>query len=218
MKLQHIYVYGAGGHGKVVADILLAAGLPVAGFLDDCDSRAGERVLGLPVFAFGEWERTHNGESAIGVAWGIGDNRARQSAAERCRNFKLVNVVHPSAVVSPSANIGSGTVVMARAVVNADATLGFGVIVNTGAVVEHDCVLGDYSHISPNAALGGRARVGSLSHVGLGAVVLPGISVGSRTTIGAGAVVVRSIPEDVIAVGVPARVRAANRHVVSPRT
>jgi len=209
MKLRRIYVYGAGGHGKVVADLLLAAGLPVIGFVDDCPSRLGSTVLDFLVAGNGEWLRAKESREAVAVALGIGDNRARQDVAERCRSwgFEIATAIHPRATVSSSAVTGAGTVVMAGAVINADARLGLGVIVNTGAVVEHDCLLGDYAHLSPNAALGGAARLGPLSHVGLGAVVLPGVAVGSETIIGAGAVVVRNIPERVVATGVPARVQ-----------
>ena len=208
MRYSQIFVFGAGGHGKVVADILLAAKLPVRGFIDDHpDPRVG-KLLGLPVLAAEEWRRRHAKKKGTGVALGIGDNAARQRVAERCLSWgvSLVVAVHPSAAVARSAQLGPGTVVMAGAAINPEARLGAGVIVNTGAVVEHDCVVGDYAHISPNAALGGAARVGALSHLGLGVMVLPKVSVGSGTTVGAGAVVIRDLPDGVVAVGVPAKV------------
>ena len=208
VKAKIVYVYGAGGHGKVVADVLRAARRPPAGFLDD--SACGCRVppAGLPVLDAKQWMSRIEACDGIGVALGIGDNRARQEVAElcRCRGIKIVTAVHPSAVLSPSARIGAGTVVMPLAVVNADARVGSGVIINTGAVIEHDCVVGDYAHICPNAVLGGRVRVGPFSFLGLGAAVLPGVSIGSGSIIGAGAVVVRDIPDDVVAMGAPARV------------
>jgi sugar O-acyltransferase (sialic acid O-acetyltransferase NeuD family) len=210
VKLKIIYVYGAGGHGRVVADVLRAARQPLAGFLDDsaCRGRVSNRVL--PVLDAMKWMSRTEARDGIGVALGIGDNRARKEVADLCRRsgFKIVTVIHPSAVLSPAARIGVGTVVMPLAVVNADARLGSGVIINTGAVIEHDCIVGDFAHISPNAVLGGSARVGPFSLLGLGAAVLPGVGVGSRSIIGAGAVVVRDIPDDVVAMGVPARVCA----------
>jgi len=210
-KLEEIYVYGAGGHGKVVAEIVQAAGLPLAGFVDDAASGFHDSVLGLPVHAVGPWlERCENRER-IGIALGIGNNGSRQTVASRCLSsgFGLLTAVHPSAVISPSSRILPGAVVMPRAVINADAQLGLGVIVNTGAVVEHDCIVEEYAHLSPNSALGGGVRVGAFSHVGIGAVAIPGVKIGARTTIGAGAVVVCDVPDDVVAYGVPARVRSA---------
>jgi sugar O-acyltransferase (sialic acid O-acetyltransferase NeuD family) len=211
MNLEHIYVYGAGGHGKVVADILRAARLPVVGFLDDAADRVRDTVLGMPVFGVAEWLLKNAGKDTIGISLGIGDNYARHAVAKRCElsNFEVITVVHPSATVSSSCSLLAGTVVMPGGRVNAEAQLGFGVIVNTGAVIEHDCVIGDYAHLSPNSALGGGVRVGAFSHVGLGAVVLPGVSIGARSAIGAGAVVVHDIPDGVVALGVPARIHAS---------
>ncbi|MDT5271706.1 MAG: hypothetical protein QOH49_3892 [Acidobacteriota bacterium] len=205
-----IYVYGAGGHGKVVADILLSAGVgDVAGFVDDDECRWGSEVLGLPVRGGGEWLRREAANAPVAVALGIGENAVRQSVAERCRawGLELVTPLHPSATVARSARLGAGTVVMAGARINPDAFVGEGVIVNTGAVVEHDTFVGDYAHLSPNAAMGGASRLGSRAHLGLGAVILPGIEVGDGAVIGAGAVVARDVPEGVVAFGVPARVR-----------
>lgn len=205
-----IYVYGAGGHGKVVADILLSAGEGgVAGFVDDDERRWGSEVLGLPVRGGGEWLRREATNAPLSVALGIGENAVRQSVAGRCRalGLELITPIHPSATVARSAHLGAGTVVMAGARINPDAFVGEGVIVNTGAVVEHDTFVGDYAHLSPNAAMGGAARLGARAHLGLGAVVLPGVEVGSGAVIGAGAVVARNVPEGVVAFGVPARVR-----------
>jgi len=204
-----VFVYGAGGHGKVVADILLAGGHhEIRGFVDDNESLFGSTLMGLQVVGGAEQLRSE-ASAKVGVALGIGDNRARQKLAGLCRSLgvEIVTAIHPSATVSRSANLQQGTVVMAEAVINPCAELGFGVIVNSGAVIEHDVLIGDYAHVSPNAVMGGESRLGTLSHLGLGAVILPRVAVGSGTVIGAGAVVTRDIPDNIIAVGVPARVR-----------
>ncbi len=213
MSLRRIYIYGAGGHGKVVADSLQVMGLTVAGFLDDSPRRTGLMLSGIPVISTDKLLDTCEDRREIRIALGIGDNRSRHAVAERCRawKFELVTAIHPSAVLSPSARIGAGTVVMPQATINASASIGTGVIINTGAVVEHDCVIGDFAHVSPNAALGGAASVGAFSQVGIGAVVLPGITVGSRSMVGAAAAVICDIPDDVTAIGVPARIRTAVR-------
>lgn len=202
-------MFGASGHGKVVADILLASGVgELEGFIDDAERLWGTRVLNLPVCGGSEWLRQRAVETQIGVALGIGDNRIRRLVAERCvaMGGQLMGAVHPAATVARSARLGVGTVVMAGACVNPDARVGGGVIVNTGAVVEHDVEVGDYAHLSPNAALGGGAVLGAMSHLGLGAVVLPMVKVGEQTVVGAGAVVVNDLPDQVVAFGVPARV------------
>lgn len=207
-----IFVYGASGHGKVVADILRARGIEVAGFIDDNAPPGSLEVLGLAVLGNGNWLAEQAKSRPITVALGIGDNSARQKVAERCVacRITLLTAVHPFTAVAASARVGPGAVVMAGAVINPDAKIGTGVIVNTGAIVEHDCQVGDFAHLSPNGAMGGGALLGSLSWLGMGATIIHGVTVGSGTIIGAGAVVVRDIPDGVTALGVPARIRHQN--------
>lgn len=201
---QELVVYGAGGHGTVVLDALIAAGQLPLGFLDD-GLAVGERVLGFPVLGDATWLELHAGAR---VALGVGGNRARCAISERCRTLgvELVTLVHPRAAVSMFAEVGAGSVVLAGSVVNARARLGSGCIVNSGAVVEHDVTVGDFAHVSPNATLTGGASLGTQAQLGAGACVLPGISVGEYALVGAGAVVTRAIPAGCVAFGVPARV------------
>jgi sugar O-acyltransferase (sialic acid O-acetyltransferase NeuD family) len=201
-----LVVIGAGGHGKVVADILLAAGEEVTGFLDDV-KEPGTQIMGLAVLGSStEWLSSHLGAR---VALGIGHNLARERAAAACvdAGAELVAAIHPTAVVSRSARIEQGVVVMALAVINADASIGRGAIINTACVIEHDCVIGPFAHVSPNAALAGACRLGARAHLGISAAMLPGTSIGDDTVVGGGAVVVKGLPAGAVAFGVPARVR-----------
>lgn len=205
-------VYGAGGHGKVVADILFASDdFEVLGFVDDCPDKKSARLMGLRVLGDREWLLRACPPADRVVALGIGDNRCRKALASQLVTcgVQLLVAIHPSAVVSRSAKVDTGAVVMAGAIINPDAHVAAGAIINTGAIVEHDCVIGEFAHVSPNAALGGAARLGALSHLGLGAAVLPGVRVGNGTIVGAGAVVARDLPDYVVAMGVPARVHRA---------
>ena len=203
-----VFVYGASGHGKVVADILLASRVPVAGFIDDSFAGESGNILGLKVLGTGEWLVGQSQSGTVAVALGIGDNAARQKVAKRCvdQGIQLITAIHPSAVLAASARIGRGAVVMAAAVINPDAEVGAGAIVNTAAVIEHDCRVGEFSHLSPNAAMGGCAGLGDLSWLGIGATIIHGVKVGANTIVGAGAVVVRDLPDGVVAMGVPARI------------
>ena len=201
-----LYVFGASGHGKVVADAALASHrFAVRGFLDDDASRHGQVLLGLPVE--GGLDAIQGQQGRVAVALGVGSNRARLAVLERlvAAGHSVVTVVHPSSVVASGVTLGDGTFVAPLAVVHTDARLGRACIVNTGAVVEHDDVLGNGVHVSPNAALGGNVTLADQVHVGLGAVVLPGLTVGARSMVGAGAVVIEDVPEGVTVVGVPAR-------------
>jgi sugar O-acyltransferase (sialic acid O-acetyltransferase NeuD family) len=203
-----LIVWGAGGHGKVVADTALRAGFSLAGFADDAAALYGFKVLGFPVFGGREWLcGTMWGKYQI--ALGIGDNYLRMAVMQwlRAHRFPVATIISPNAVVASSARIDEGSVIMPGAVVNADAMVGRGSILNTASVVEHDVRIGNYAHLSPNATLGGGARVGELTQIGIGAMVLPLIRVGARSIVGAGSVVARDIPDEVVAFGTPARVQ-----------
>jgi sugar O-acyltransferase (sialic acid O-acetyltransferase NeuD family) len=202
-----IAIYGAGGHGKVVADILLAGGHAIETFLDDNSAHAGGRILGLPVCSAEVWLASNAGAR---VALGIGDNRARERAAIRVRDHgcELLTAIHPASIVSTTAKITAGVAVMAAAVLNPDCEIGEGAIINTSAVVEHDVRVGRYAHLSPRCATGGGAHIGAYAHLGIGAIVLPQKRVGANAVVGAGAVVIADIADYQVASGVPARVHS----------
>jgi len=210
VKKRRIFVYGAGGHGKVVADILISKDeSEFAGFVDDREELWGMKVIGFPVHGDRMWLQQESLHFPIAIALGVGANQSRQLLAENCAKWyiEVLTLVHPAATVSSAARLGEGTVVMAGAVINPHARVGAGVIVNTGAVVEHDVEIGDYAHVAPKAAMGGASRLGAFSHLGLGAVVLQCAHIGSHTIVGAGAVVVKNLPDQVVAFGVPAQIQ-----------
>lgn len=190
-QTKSIYIYGASGHGKVARDIAIACGYENVIFLDDnSELKFNEN---LPKFD---------------IIIAIGDNKTRLNLQQKVSDFgfDVVNLIHPSAVISPSVTMQKGIVVMPNVVINADARIGNGVILNTACVVEHECDIGDFSHLSPNVSLAGGVKVGELSHIGIGSSIIQKINIGKNTTIGAGSVVVRNIGDNVVAFGVPARV------------
>lgn len=191
---------GAGGHGKVVLDAMLASGIDVWGVLDDDPSKWERDVLGIVV----RGPISPLEPSVDAVALGIGDNEVRRRVCDDSA-VPAATVIHPRAVVSERALVGVGCVIFATAVIQAGATLGTGGIINTGAIVEHDCVVGTFAHVAPRATLAGNVRVGDNATVGMGALVLPGVSVGRGSIIGAGAVVVADVPDGTTAIGIPAR-------------
>ncbi|MDP9349428.1 MAG: NeuD/PglB/VioB family sugar acetyltransferase [Gemmatimonadota bacterium] len=210
---ERFLVWGGGGHGKVVADLLRALGHQVAGYVDSDAGKLGEqvepgggRVVRTQEGFLAELEgREEYPPEVDAVALAIGNNPVRLECARRLGSLGIPPLVHPSAIVSPSAVLGRGTVLFPRAVVNAAASVGEAAIINTGAIVEHDCVVGDGAHLSPGAVLTGGAQVGPCSWIGAGAVVLPGVRVGAGVVVGAGAVVIRDVRDGAKVVGVPAR-------------
>lgn len=200
---KKVVIFGAGGHGKVILDILLESRINVAGFIDDNPASHGTKILGYPVL--GGWPYLVKNKK-LGLVVGIGNNKIRRKIFEKAvrERITVVNAVHPKAVVSRFTKLGEGVVIMAGAVINPGAVLENGVVVNTGASVDHDCHLEEFSHIWPGANLAGTVRVGADAYVGTGASVIQNITIGKNAIVGAGAAVVRNVPEHVIVVGVPA--------------
>jgi sugar O-acyltransferase (sialic acid O-acetyltransferase NeuD family) len=194
-------IIGAGGHGKVVADALIASGC-VADlcFADDVASMKGQHAIGIPVA--GSLQDVLNADAYVHVA--IGSNAIRQKILRSLIAYKCFSVVHPNAIVSNWAQYGPGTFIAAMAVIGPDAKLGQGVIVNHAAVVDHDCEVGDFAHIAPGATLAGGVHVGAGVLIGAGARVLPGVCVGAGAVIGAGAVVTKDVLPGFLVSGVPA--------------
>jgi UDP-N-acetylbacillosamine N-acetyltransferase len=198
-----LLIWGAGGHGKVVADIARACGHGDICFLDD-RAIAGGQVCGIQVFRPADLGGRFTGLSFL-IAIGDNEVRARWFSLAKKWGWTPATLIHQSAVVSPSATVGFGTVVMPRVVVNASAVVGNNCILNTSSVVEHDCLIGDHVHISPSATLAGTVRVGSYTHIGMNACILPGMEVGTHAVIGAGAVVTKRVSDKTTVIGVPAR-------------
>ena len=203
-----ILIVGAGGHGKVVLDIIRAEGKHrVVGFLDADPARSGANIHGIDVLGqINLLPKLKSKARAAIVA--IGDNRTRASYAQiiKQQGFELVSAVHPKANVAATARLGASVVIAAGAVVGADAQLEDCVIVNSLAVVEHECAIGPGAHICPAAALAGRVSVGEEAFVGLGSRVIQCLNIGRQSIVGAGAVVIADVPDFATVVGVPARV------------
>ena len=205
-KNHKLFLFGASGHAKVVADIVERAGGAVTFIIDDDPARTGTRLLGYSVI--GGRTELLNRKGAAGLAIvAVGVNAARLSVAEWLagNGFAFASAIHPSAQIAREARIGAGSVVMATAAVNSDTTIGMHCIVNTGASVDHDCVLGDGVHVAPGARLCGGVRVGAGALIGAGAVVVPGIRIGADAIIAAGAVVLKDVPDGRAVAGNPAR-------------
>ncbi len=208
---------GAGGHAKVVIEILrLLDDYELVGLLDANADLRGTDVLGVTVLGDDSLmtELYNQGTRSFFLGLGtIGDSSARRALYETAQRvgFEAARAIHPQALVSSSAKIGDGPAVMAGVVINAGARIDDNVIVNTGAIVEHDCVIQSHAHIASGARLGGGVQVAEGAHVGMGATIRQGVRIGANAIVGAGAVVVEDVPERVTVVGVPAKILKAVR-------
>ncbi len=202
---KKLFILGASGHGKVVADIALAQQCwQEIVFYDDAFP-AKTSVGSFNIAGDSQALLSDYADNAVVI--GIGNNEIRQQKHEflEANDIPVATLIHPSAIISPSASIGPGSVVMPGAIVNADSHIGKSCIINTGAIVEHDCVVSDYAHLSPNACIGGQVTIGKGSWIGLGGSVKNQISIGDYTTVGVGAAVVKNIGSNETVVGVPAK-------------
>ncbi|WP_276496865.1 acetyltransferase [Pontibacter litorisediminis] len=194
-----MYLYGASGHAKVIIDILRNVGIAVTGLFDDnpdLKELGGIKVLG-------KFIQDHELEEPLIIS--IGDNRIRARIAQQLQ-VTYGRAIDKSVILSPSATVGEGTVVMQGAILQAEVQVGRHAIINTGAKIDHECVIGDFAHVSPGAVLCGNVSVGEGTWVGAGAVVIPGVKIGKWCQIGAGAVVIRDVPDNAVAVGNPCKI------------
>lgn len=191
-----MYLFGASGHGKVVAEIAEKLELKITAFVDEDHSK--KELSGYEVI--------HEVSQPEVMFITIGNNRIRKKIAEQYTTASYPLLIHPQTAISKRAALLDGTVAMAGVSVNADVKIGKHCIINTNASIDHDCVLEDFVHISPNAALAGDVKVGEGTHIGIGACVIQGITIGKWCTIGAGTVVIRDVPDGVTVVGNPGRI------------
>lgn len=191
MATTSLYIYGNGGHAKVVADIARANGYDNLIFLDDnSDMKFNSNLPKHPII----------------IAIGNALIRQKLQNLVLLSGFELITLIHPTAVIGSDVTIGNGSVVMPGAIINAKSTIGNGVIINSGVIIEHECTIGDFAHICPGVAIAGGSLVGERSWIGIGSSIIQNITIKPDITIGAGSVVVKDILEGSLAYGNPCRV------------
>lgn len=205
MMKKKVVVIGAGGHAKVIVDILQQNNeYDIVGMVDKCQMPG---FWGIPVIGT-DSDLPQIFAEGIGHAFvAIGSNKIRQSVSKIVEKvgFQMINAISKHAIVSPYCKIGKGVAVMSGAVINGDTFLGDGCIVNTSASIDHDCTIESYVHVAPGTNVAGGVRIRSGSFIGVGSRIIDGIIIGCNVTVGAGTVVIHDIEENCTIVGSPAR-------------
>lgn len=188
-----MYIYGACGYGRAVREILALKGVDVKAYIDHdyLDSFLDD----LPVL--------HEAVSDTEMVVALNDSEARRLVVNNLRMYgvRYGSAIHPSAIVSPSAEIGEGAIIMPGAIINAHARIGAHCVISTGAIVGYECELGDFVTMSPRSILCGGVSVGRGTHICAGATVTPDVNVGRWSVVGAGTVCLHDIPDGVVVAG-----------------
>lgn len=206
--MGRLLIWGAGDQGTVTLECALAMKHYSRIDFLEIREKGSREIAGHTVYKEEEEklsEILHAYDEVI-VATGDNDLREGRQKILKAMGIPVATVVHPTAVISPSARILAGCTVLACAVINTNAVVGAGCIVNNGVIVEHDCEVGDFVNICPGAAMAGHTKIGRKAFLGIGCTMIDGIEVGAGAVIGAGAVVIRDVPDQAVAVGVPAKI------------
>ena len=206
-----VIVIGAGGHARVVIDVLRQTGFEILGVAVADRAKATVDLPGLEIVG-SDQDILSRDPSRVALANGIGSTGRpglRRDIYRRYteKGFGFVTTSHPSAIVAADAEIGAGTQLMAGAIVQPGVRIGVNGIINTGATIDHDCAIGDHVHVAPGVTLSGNVAVGESTHIGIGATVIQNINIGPNCMIKAGAVVTRDVIENTKVAGAPARRR-----------
>lgn len=199
---QEVVIWGAGGHAKVMVDILREGrrDLHIRGVVDDS---ATQGILGLPLLGnsnkLGELKINGVNYGVLGVG-AVTNNSLRVELFQKMVDlgFEMPNVIHPRAIVEPSVKMGSGNQLFAGATVSSDVRLGDNTIINSGVVVSHDCTIGSHTHLTPGAILAGGVTVGENTVVGMGVTIYLGVTIGRDVVISNGVHVMQDVPDGTI--------------------
>ena len=199
--LTRIIIYGGGGHGKSVIELIRRLGIyQIAGIIDD-GLTAGTTIMDVPVLGGGDILPQLSAQGirlAANAVGGIGNVAVRIKIYQRLAQagFAFPILIHPSAVVEASVKIAPGVHIFPMAYVGSEVQLGFGSIINTRAIVSHECKIGAYANLSPGSILAGEVQVGEGTLVGMGANINLQVKIGRLARLGNGSIIKSDIPDN----------------------
>ena len=202
------FIFGAGSQGRVVLDLLRTSGTWTSiQFLDDNKEMVGKTINDAPIV--GDLSVLAGRDpSSYGVIVAMGHPFIRERIFTKLLNdgISLINAIHPSVSIAPTAQIGKGNMICAGVVINTSAVIGNSTIINPTSVVEHDTVVGDFVTLAAGVQVGARVKIGKCSFLGISATVIPGIKIGDGAVIGVCSCILKDVPDNTFALGAPARV------------
>lgn len=210
MKKKLILI-GGGGHAKVVIDAVDQSKYEIVGILEKDNCHLHEKINGIEIIGIDSQSKDF---LSLGIKYAfiaighIGNSKIRNMIFSQMQDkgFEFINIVHCNAVLSDSVRMGKGNLIMAGSILNTEVYIGNNNIINTGVILEHEVVVKNGVHIAPGVVIAGRSKINDNVFIGAGSTVIQGISIGKNSIVGAGSVVIHDIPDNVIAVGNPARI------------
>lgn len=212
--MKPVIIIGAGGHTKVLIDVLRLKSINIVGILEADKHKVGAFFCKVPILGFDDEIKCYDPNDILLVngLGSVGLPIKRQIIFDTFKNkkFNFATVIHPSAIIAQDVVVEEGCQIMAGVIVQAGSRIGYNSILNTGVIVEHDCVIGNHVHLAPGAVLSGGILIDDTTHIGIGAKIIQNIKIGNHVVIGAGSVIIKNVPNDVVIAGVPGKVVRLN--------
>ena len=209
------YIICAGGHARVLIDIIALSNLDLLGVFDDDEALKGNKIKSIPILGSPDKILQLNKDTTLLVnALGNSPNNKNSNLENRKllfykfkkRGYIFESIVSPHATVSSDVVLSEGAQIISSATINSSVTIGTNSIINTSASIDHDCKIGAHSHVAPGAVLCGGVTIGDCCHIGAGSVILSGLRIGNGAVVGAGAIVLNDVLENQVVIGNPAKV------------
>jgi sugar O-acyltransferase (sialic acid O-acetyltransferase NeuD family) len=209
--MKNIVLIGGGNQAHYTIDIIEKEGkYNIVGIIDSIQEigsyRFGYKILGRQE-DISSLIQEYNIEGGV---ISIGDNWSRYYVYEciikLVPNFEFINAIHPSVIIGNNVVLGKGIVAMAGCIFNPKSKIGDFTFFATGAQVEHDCEIDNFASISAGSVTGGYVKIGKYSAITLGVIVIDRLTIGENTVVGAGSLVTKSLPDNVLAYGSPAKI------------
>ncbi|MBI4056162.1 MAG: NeuD/PglB/VioB family sugar acetyltransferase [Elusimicrobia bacterium] len=208
-EIQKVFIFGAGQNGTQAYHVLKHnTHIEVVGFLDDNPSKQDLTHCGLPVLGTLEEIPKLRSQGVWGALVAVGHNGVRKKISQQIESegFTLVSAIHPFTFIDSPRSIAPGCIIEMGVTIHPEAVIGKGVFLGGGSIIAHHCQIGDFALIGGGVTFGGQVTIGPLAMVGVGTSLRPGIRIGAKSVIGVGSAVVQDIPDNAVAMGVPAKV------------